>query len=276
MRKLPVYFLTAATALAAAGAAPATAFAATGTYNIPGSKMIVIGGSLNGGMGGMNGIPGGIGNISGGMGSLNDILGSMDDSNCTLPGIPGISIPGSNIPGNMLPSQPGNPIPDQPGDMLPGQPSNPIPDQPGNMLPNQPSSPAPNQPETGGSQDAFANQVVDLVNKERTKAGLPALTVDSGAAAAAQTRAKEIVSSFSHTRPDGSAFSTALSAAGVNYTGAGENIAYGQTTPEQVMDGWMNSAGHRANILNGSFTSIGVGHYQDASGVDYWTQLFIH
>lgn len=271
MRKLPVYFLTAATALAAAGATPATAFAATGTYNIPGGKMIVIGGTMNGGMGGMNGIPGGIGSISGGM-------GSMDDSSCTLPGIPGISfpginipgmnLPGSNIPGNMLPDQPGNPIPDHPGNMLPDQPSNPIPDQPGNMLPDQPG--------TDSSQDAFANQVVDLVNKERTKAGLPALTVDSGAAAAAQTRAKEIVSSFSHTRPDGSAFSTALSAAGVNYTGAGENIAYGQTTPEQVMDGWMNSAGHRANILNGSFTSIGVGHYQDASGVDYWTQLFIH
>lgn len=255
MRKLPVYFLTAATALAAAGAAPATAFAATGTYNIPGGKMIVIGGSLNNGM---NGIPGGMGGSSGGMGSsigsLNDILGSMDDSSCTLPGIPGISFPGINIPGMNLPGS----------------------NIPGNMLPEQPSTPAPNQPEAGGSQDAFANQVVDLVNKERTKAGLPALTVDSGAAAAAQTRAKEIVSSFSHTRPDGSAFNTALSAAGVNYSGAGENIAYGQTTPEQVMDGWMNSAGHRANILNGSFTSIGVGHHQDASGVDYWTQLFIH
>ena len=199
------------------------------------------------------------------------IGGSMNGSNCELPGfpgvnIPGINIPGSNIPDNSLPA-PDFPIPDFPGNMLP--------DQPGGMLPDQPGNPAPDQPGTDGSQDAFANEVVRLVNEERAKAGLPALTVDRGAASAAQVRAKEIERSFSHTRPDGSSFNSALTEAGVNFSGAGENIAYGQNSPEKVMEGWMNSSGHRANILNSSYTSIGVGHYQNASGVNYWTQLFI-
>lgn len=240
MRKLSVCLLTAATAMAAAGAVPVTALAATGTYNIPGGKMIVIGGSMNG-------------------------------SNCELPGFPGVNIPGINIPGINIPGSniPDNslPAPDFPGNMLP--------DQPGGMLPDQPGNPAPDQPGTDGSQDAFANEVVRLVNEERAKAGLPALTVDRGAASAAQVRAKEIERSFSHTRPDGSSFNSALTEAGVNFSGAGENIAYGQNSPEKVMEGWMNSSGHRANILNSSYTSIGVGHYQNASGVNYWTQLFI-
>ena len=235
MRKLSVCLLTAATAMAAAGAVPVTALAATGTYNIPGGKMIVIGGSMNG-------------------------------SNCEVPGFPGVNIPGINIPDNSLPA-PDFPIPDFPDNMLP--------DQPGGMLPDQPGNPAPDQPGTDGSQDAFANEVVRLVNEERAKAGLPALTVDRGAASAAQVRAKEIERSFSHTRPDGSSFNSALTEAGVNFRGAGENIAYGQNSPEKVMEGWMNSSGHRANILNSSYTSIGVGHYQNASGVNYWTQLFI-
>lgn len=204
------------------------------------------------------------------------IGGSMNGSNCEVPGfpgvnipginIPGINIPGSNIPDNSLPA-PDFPIPDFPDNMLP--------DQPGGMLPDQPGNPAPDQPGTDGSQDAFANEVVRLVNEERAKAGLPALTVDRGAASAAQVRAKEIERSFSHTRPDGSSFNSALTEAGVNFRGAGENIAYGQNSPEKVMEGWMNSSGHRANILNSSYTSIGVGHYQNASGVNYWTQLFI-
>lgn len=237
MRKLSVCLLTAATAMAAAGAVPVTALAATGTYNIPGGKMIVIGGSMNG-------------------------------SNCEVPGFPGVNIPGVNIPGINIP---GSNIPDN---SLPA-PDFPIPDFPDNMLPDQPGNPSPDQPGTDGSQDAFANEVVRLVNEERAKAGLPALTVDRGAASAAQVRAKEIERSFSHTRPDGSSFNSALTEAGVNFSGAGENIAYGQNSPEKVMEGWMNSSGHRANILNSSYTSIGVGHYQNASGVNYWTQLFI-
>ena len=62
---------------------------------------------------------------------------------------------------------------------------------------------------------------------------------------------------------------------GVNYMSAGENIAYGQRTPEEVMNAWMNSQGHRENILNSRYTSIGVGCYQSSNGTLYWTQLFI-
>ena len=236
MKKLSICLLTAATTLAAAGAIPATAYAATGTYNIPGGKVVVIGGTMNGA-------------------NCDQILPGIN-----LPGIqfPGVNIPGSNVPDNSLPL-----------------PEFPIPDQPGNMLPDQPGDTTPDQPETDGSQDAFANQVVKLVNEERAKAGLSPLTVNSKAANAAQTRAREIEKSVSHTRPDGSSFNTALTEAGVSFRGAGENIAYGQTTPQQVMEGWMNSSGHRANILNANYTSIGVGHYKNGAGVDYWTQLFI-
>lgn len=135
-----------------------------------------------------------------------------------------------------------------------------------------------NQPDEGnqkpGSEDAAAAQVLELVNAERAKAGAAALTLDSKATEAAQTRAQEIQRSFSHTRPNGSSFSTALTEAGVSYTASGENIAYGQNSAQAVMEGWMNSSGHRANILNQNFTSIGIGHAQDSNGVDYWTQLF--
>ena len=236
MKKLSICLLTAATTLAAAGAIPATAYAATGTYNIPGGKVVVIGGTMNGA-------------------NCDQILPGIN-----LPGIqfPGVNIPGSNVPDNSLPL-----------------PEFPIPDQPGNMLPDQPGDTTPDQPETDGSQDAFAHQVVKLVNEERAKAGLSPLSVNSKAANAAQTRAREIEKSFSHTRPDGSSFNTALTEAGVSFRGAGENIAYGQTTPQQVMEGWMNSSGHRANILNANYTSIGVGHYKNGAGVDYWAQLFI-
>ena len=68
----------------------------------------------------------------------------------------------------------------------------------------------------------------------------------------------------------------ALKEAGVSYRGAGENIAWGQKSPEEVMKGWMNSAGHRANILNERFTAIGVGYHQNNKGVNYWSQLFIY
>lgn len=144
--------------------------------------------------------------------------------------------------------------------------------------------PAPTQPNTyvtehkatePAEQRSYTEQVVDLVNQERKKAGLQPLSINRSAETAAQIRAKEIEKSFSHTRPNGSSFSTALTEQGIRYRSSGENIAWGQKTPQQVMDGWMNSSGHRANILNKKFTSIGVGYYKNATGVNYWTQLFI-
>ncbi len=131
----------------------------------------------------------------------------------------------------------------------------------------------PEDNNNGTSQGDFASQVVALVNAERTKQGLSALTIDTKVQQAALVRAKESAQSFSHTRPNGSSFSTALTEAGVSYRTAGENIAYGQSTPQQVMNAWMNSSGHRANILNANYTTIGVG-YTVINGTAYWAQLF--
>ena len=130
--------------------------------------------------------------------------------------------------------------------------------------------------DTTSDYHAYVLRVVELVNEARAEAGLNPVALAEDVTAAAQVRAVEIVTSFSHTRPNGTSCFTALEEAGVNYRGAGENIAWGQRTPEEVMAGWMNSAGHRANILNGSFTTIGVGYYQNASGVNYWTQMFTY
>lgn len=129
--------------------------------------------------------------------------------------------------------------------------------------------------ESGSSQTSYAAQVVSLVNAERAKHGLSALTMDSSVTAAAQVRAGELYRSFSHTRPDGRSCFTALREAGASYSGAGENIAYGQRSPEAVMQAWMNSSGHRANILSNKYTKIGVG-YTVKNGVTYWTQMFTY
>ena len=131
----------------------------------------------------------------------------------------------------------------------------------------------PEDNNNGTSQGDFASQVVALVNAERAKQGLSALTIDTKVQQAALVRAKESAQSFSHTRPNGSSFSTALTEAGVSYRTAGENIAYGQSTPQQVMNAWMNSSGHRANILTANYTTIGVG-YTVINGTAYWAQLF--
>lgn len=132
------------------------------------------------------------------------------------------------------------------------------------------------QTTSNNTNTSFAKQVVELVNKERSKAGLNALSIDENIETAAMVRSREIEKSFSHTRPNGSSFSTALSESGVKFMGAGENIAWGQRSPEEVMNGWMNSSGHRANILNSSFKKIGVAYYVGANGRTYWTQLFTY
>ncbi len=154
-------------------------------------------------------------------------------------------------------------------------------DESGNVDPNG-SKPAGEEPagseatDEGTAELTYAQQVVKLVNVERVKAGLSELAIDEKTEAAALVRAKEIKQSFSHTRPNGSQFSTVLKEQGVSYRGAGENIAWGQKSPEEVVTAWMNSEGHRANILNAKFTHIGVGYYQDAKGTNYWSQLFTY
>ena len=169
-------------------------------------------------------------------------------------------------------------IPLRPGEELPAQP----PEEetpPAEEAPPQETPPAQENPdedapeESGGVQEA-AEAVASLVNAARRDAGLSELELDADLCAAAQARAQEIAQSFSHTRPDGSSCFTILEEFGISYRAAGENIAMGQRTPEEVMDGWMNSSGHRANILNGTFTSIGVGYYVDGAGAAHWVQIF--
>ena len=137
---------------------------------------------------------------------------------------------------------------------------------------SRPSASKPSQ-STAANSSYAAQQVVSLVNAERAGRGLPALTISTTVQQAAQTRAAELQTSFSHTRPSGASCFTALTEAGVSYTRAGENIAYGQSTPEAVVQSWMSSSGHRANILSSSFTTIGIG-YTVVNGTAYWAQLF--
>lgn len=118
--------------------------------------------------------------------------------------------------------------------------------------------------------------IVDLVNEERAKAGLAPLVKDPVVCQAAALRAEEIYTSFSHDRPDGSRYKTALNQVGYSYRGCGENVAYGFTTAGAVMDGWMNSDGHRKNILHEKFTTIGVGYYVGSNGYCYWSQMFAY
>lgn len=154
-------------------------------------------------------------------------------------------------------------------------------EQPSAEQPNQDSeTPVAEQPnqdtdQPDQSESSYAAQVIALVNQERAKEGLAALQYDAALEKAANIRAKETEVSFSHTRPNGTSFSTVLQENGVSYHGTGENIAYGQQTPEEVMTGWMNSPGHRANIMNKNFTKIGVGFYE-SNGVKYWEQLFTY
>lgn len=133
---------------------------------------------------------------------------------------------------------------------------------------------SPEEDSSDDSVHAYVKEVINLVNAERAKEGLPSLTMDKKVQAAAQVRAMECEQLFSHTRPNGTSFVTALQEQNVSYRRAGENIAWGQRTPEQVVTGWMNSAGHRANIMNPHFTTIGVGYYQNTAGTNYWSQLF--
>lgn len=126
---------------------------------------------------------------------------------------------------------------------------------------------------TGSQNSNAASEVVRLTNSARTQNGYAALTEDSALSKAAAVRAREIASSFSHTRPSGSSFSSVLSENGVSYRRAGENIASGQKSASEVVNAWMNSSGHRANILNSSYSRIGTASVND-NGTLYWVQLF--
>lgn len=115
-------------------------------------------------------------------------------------------------------------------------------------------------------------EVLDLVNEERAAEGLAPLTLHQGAMECAQLRAEEAKKSFSHTRPNGSSCFTALKESGIAYAKAGENLAGKIKTPQKVVKAWMDSPGHRKNIMDPAFSQIGIGYV--ASG-NYWCQFFL-
>lgn len=123
------------------------------------------------------------------------------------------------------------------------------------------------------SADDIARQVLALANEERRKAGVAPLRFSAELQSAAVIMAEEMTRKYSHTRPDGTKFSTVLPDG--KYT-LGESIACGSSTATKVVELWMNSPGHRANILRSDYTELGVGYmYNENSGYrHYWGQLF--
>ena len=131
-----------------------------------------------------------------------------------------------------------------------------------------------NLPAKDKSVSSFETEVIRLVNIERSKNGLLPLSHDWELSRVARYKSMDMKENnyFSHTSPTfGSPFDM-MKSFGISYRSAGENIAKGQTTPQKVVNSWMNSQGHRANILNKSYTHIGVGYVKSGN---YWTQMFI-
>ncbi|WP_432069414.1 CAP domain-containing protein [Streptomyces sp. AA1529] len=150
--------------------------------------------------------------------------------------------------------------------------------KPTKQAPTEPTAPASTAPASttptapSGSSGP-EDQVLALVNKERAKAGCKPLTANAKLTKAARAHSEDMAAqkNMSHTGSDGSSPGDRIERAGYSWSTYGENVAYGYSSPESVMEGWMNSSGHRANILNCDFEEIGVGHAQPGH---YWTQDF--
>ena len=123
---------------------------------------------------------------------------------------------------------------------------------------------------------SFETEVVTLTNSYRTANGCGALRIDSRLVAAARAHSTDMVTNnfFSHTGSNGSTFVQREAAAGYTTGASAENIAWGYRSPQEVVNGWINSAGHRANILNCGSVAVGVGVAYKADGTPYWTQDF--
>ncbi|WP_075617777.1 CAP domain-containing protein [Paenisporosarcina indica] len=138
--------------------------------------------------------------------------------------------------------------------------------------PAKPTAPAPTSP--SASISSIEQQVLTLTNQERSKEGLKPLAADTALMASARAKSADMSNNnyFSHNSPTlGSPFDQ-MKARGITYRAAAENIAMGQRTAAEVVQGWMESPGHRANIMNGNYTHIGIGYVANGN---YWTQQFI-
>ncbi|NLV49342.1 MAG: SafA/ExsA family spore coat assembly protein [Clostridiales bacterium] len=124
---------------------------------------------------------------------------------------------------------------------------------------------------------ALEQKVIDLVTQQRAYNGLPALKANWEVCRVARYKSQDMIDKryFAHQSPTyGSPFNM-MENFGIRFSAAGENIAYGQRTPQEVMNSWMNSPGHRSNILNRTYNQIGVGVAKSSNGTFYWTQMFI-
>lgn len=186
--------------------------------------------------------------------------------------------PEEGCPGSVCPNPGEPPEPETPSE--PEQPSEPeLPIEP--ELPSEPETPAepelpsePEQPEVSDGVHAYERQVVELVNVQRARNGLQPLSLDAELCRFARVKSQDMHDNryFDHTSPTyGSPFDM-MRQFGITYASAGENIAMGYSTPEAVVNAWMNSSGHRANILSTKYTTLGVGFVSDGG---YWTQWFI-
>lgn len=154
------------------------------------------------------------------------------------------------------------------------QPKEETPVQPAPQKPATPEQPKQENPAQASSLSEFERQVVQLTNAERAKAGLAPLQIDEELSRVAREKSRDMAVNryFSHTSPTyGSPFDM-MRSYGINYRAAGENIAKGQRSPQEVVNAWMNSQGHRENIMSPNFTHIGVGHVESGN---HWTQMFI-
>jgi uncharacterized protein YkwD len=148
-----------------------------------------------------------------------------------------------------------------------------------------PTPPTPPKPDSGAApggldacgQTPYEAQVFALANQERVKRNLPAYTCDAAAVKCARAHSQDMCNQgyFSHTGKDGSSHQDRLKAAGAVFSFGGENIAWGQKTPQEVHTTWMNSWGHRAAILSTLFDRLGVGYVLCKGKTPYWTQNFL-
>ncbi|MET9883805.1 CAP domain-containing protein [Streptomyces sp. NPDC006430] len=180
--------------------------------------------------------------------------------------LPPVDVPLPSSP----PSSPAAPAPAQPV-VRTSPPAQPKPAQPP-VATKKPQAPQPSTTTAPPASGAVA-AVLALVNQERAAAGCSAVSLNAKLTKAAQDHSADMAShsNMSHTGSDGSDPGTRITRAGYAWTTYGENVAYGYSTPEKVMEGWMNSQGHRENILNCSFKEIGIGLAQPGN---YWTQDF--
>lgn len=188
--------------------------------------------------------------------------------------------PVAQKPAVQKPVAPAKPVAQKPVAQKPAETAKPVATQPVAQKPATNTQPVAEKPATqtpaqnSGSVSSIEQQVLTLTNQERAKAGLKALATDAALMNSAREKSADMSKNnyFSHTSPTlGSPFDQ-MKAKGIQYKSAAENIAKGQQSAAEVVKAWMESPGHRANIMNGNFTHIGIGY--SAQG-NYWTQQFI-